>query len=582
VNKKFFVIFLLLNSIFLYGNFAFSNNIFLWLTFFFSLISVVLVFSDIPIADSILPFPQPWRGEGQGGDRFVIAVAFLVILLGIVLRVYHYQEIPIGIRVEKVNTCANACRIASMDVQSPLGALPLNLRWPNWVQTYNLYNYFTAIVNEVFGAGVLKLRMLSIVPGVLTLLAFFWLLTECLTGWQAVFGTTLLALSRFHLIHSRFDWDATMMAFLGVMTVACVLRGLRLRKCLWICLGGIALGISQHTYLASRLILLGFVVWLFMNTLFALLLRRNLKSWLLVSFSFLLACTVAAGPVINYHLVEPDKAMSRVNQLDIRKDKKIEADEKIERIVSGIKKSAEMFFVKSHNPARRQIPEETVVPRLVSILMCIGILLVALKLHYPGAQLILLLLGTTFLGGLLTYDSGPNTHRISFVIPLIYVLATISFSYSRQWFKRSVVVIGGLLIIGGVAAPDAYSYFSRFPSEKHYQNMSHSGVVVLSEKILEYQHSHEILISEALNQYELRALFCDGSIDVDDNSVPYHTKHYGAFAFSQLTEMLRVSSAKPRMVFVSRNEARHPFFAGRVKILKDNFGKGGFGQVEIP
>src|SRR5664279_169056 len=185
-----------------------------------------------------------WRDTPR--NRRLEILAFVPILgLAIFLRTYRIESIPPGIYVDETNGGLDALRILEGNGVSPFAT--------GWYETPNGYLYYMAAVFKVLGANWIALKVVSLLPAILTIPAIYLLgrLLFCpITGLASML---LLAVSRWHLSMSRWGWNETAPPFFQVMSIFFLVRGLRDRRALDYALGGLLMGLSVYTYLSSRL-----------------------------------------------------------------------------------------------------------------------------------------------------------------------------------------------------------------------------------------------------------------------------------------------------------------------------------------
>jgi hypothetical protein len=101
-------------------------------------------------------------------NRWLEAAAVVLILaLAIFLRTYRFTSIPPGIYVDETNGALDALRILEGDSVSPFGT--------GWYGTPNGYIYYMAGIIKVLGANWTSLKLISLIPALLTVLAIYFL-----------------------------------------------------------------------------------------------------------------------------------------------------------------------------------------------------------------------------------------------------------------------------------------------------------------------------------------------------------------------------------------------------------------------
>jgi hypothetical protein len=101
-------------------------------------------------------------------SRMLEAVTFILILaLAIFLRTYRFNSIPPGIYVDETNGGLDALRILEGNKASPFGT--------GWYGTPNGYLYYMAGMFKLLGANWLSLKLISLIPAILSVAAIYFL-----------------------------------------------------------------------------------------------------------------------------------------------------------------------------------------------------------------------------------------------------------------------------------------------------------------------------------------------------------------------------------------------------------------------
>ncbi|HEY2982121.1 MAG TPA: hypothetical protein VGJ22_13135, partial [Anaerolineales bacterium] len=101
-------------------------------------------------------------------NRWLEAAAFLFIFaLAIFLRTYRLDRIPPGIYVDETNGALDSLYILEGRDASPFGT--------GWYGTPNGYIYYMAAIFKLFGANWISLKLVSLIPAILTVPAVYLL-----------------------------------------------------------------------------------------------------------------------------------------------------------------------------------------------------------------------------------------------------------------------------------------------------------------------------------------------------------------------------------------------------------------------
>jgi 4-amino-4-deoxy-L-arabinose transferase-like glycosyltransferase len=179
--------------------------------------------------------------------RYQILVPLL--LLAFFLRVWRLPQTPPGLWYDEA--------YYSMDATWLLDGGPWQLFFAGNNGREPIFIYLQTLLIWLFGATPLTSRLLNPLAGVLTL-PLIYVLARRLgwgTGWPVwvpYLATTGLAVSFWHLGLSRGGYRGILLPLFAILTFYAFWRGWREGSLKWMIIAGLALGLSQYTYLAAR------------------------------------------------------------------------------------------------------------------------------------------------------------------------------------------------------------------------------------------------------------------------------------------------------------------------------------------
>jgi len=447
-----------------------------------------------------------------------------IVGFGVFLRFWKWDSVPQGLWIDELLATANALRVLDGDPAHFLGALPLIPAKPETVHTFNLYTYYVALNVEFFGSGQFGIKMLSILPGCVALAAFYWLLREIQGPKLATLGTLILSMNRWHITHSRVDWDVTLMVAGGILALASLARGLKRDKLHCVALGGVFLGLIQFTYVGSRLVAVGIIGWLALLTVlgqkgYPRFRSRASSSLVVCVFAFL----VTSAPVWLFTLhTDPGAATSRIREVSIVDFKKFSVD--LGTLEARVKRHAAAFVTRGPDNARQGIPGKPLLPPTMAVLAGAGALVqLALRrgIAHPMTWSIFFF---GLLNGILTRGDGVGGQRIVFILPILclwaaHTLELVSIFLLRLaspiqrrfgesgWRTLRYTVTG--VIAAAILYPglqDTHDYFAVFGrSEANRSAMGHDRDILVARAVGDYLETHQIYIDRGL-KLDKRAL----------------------------------------------------------------------------
>ena len=133
------------------------------------------------------------------------------------------------------------------------GERPVFLDWNGGREA--LVAYVVAGMQTILGTSISAVRIVSALYGSLTLVFFYFLVRRLWNPQLALVSTFLMAVSKYHIIHSRIGVRAGQFTMFEVATLCFLAAGLyaEKRRSLWLVLSGVFAGLGFHTYIAYRI-----------------------------------------------------------------------------------------------------------------------------------------------------------------------------------------------------------------------------------------------------------------------------------------------------------------------------------------
>ena len=405
---------------------AWHTPLYLWLT------GLALFLLGSAWAGAISPSPAP---DSDRCPRWVEGGLFLLLIgVGIFLRVYRLNTIPPGIFVDETNAAGDALRLLDGWPGSPFGV--------GWYETPLLYAYYMAGLFRLLGTTYMALKMASVLPAVLTLIAFY-LVARFLFGPRvALVALAFFVFNRWHLTMSRWGWNEVAPPLFYLLSLAAFLYGER-KGALWPFAGaGIMLGLGMYTYLASRLMALTLFLYLAYRALVEpRFLRRTWKGLLL----FLLGYGLTFAPLLTTYAHDPFTLLNRSKQVSILNDMQAAytPDHPLPRALAwtfhqlhlpteisltplkrSVVKHLRMFFLEGDYNPRHNLPGEPMLDPITAGFFLLGLGRALWKWRDHRYGLLLLGLVIPLLGGVLTVvREAPQAYRTLGVLPSVVLLA---------------------------------------------------------------------------------------------------------------------------------------------------------------
>jgi len=352
-----------------------------------------------------------------------IALVIPVLLLAAFLRVYRIQDLPPGVFIDETNAAIDALQILDGAQVSPFAT--------GWFETPTLYAYYMAGLFRLVGVSFFALKLASILPGLLTVAGVYPLARQAFGRWSALLSLFLLATARWHVHMSRWGWNELMPPLFQVLVAYLLLRGLDGGRPRDFVLAGLALGLSQYTYLAARLI--PAVVFLFLLHQAVTVrgfLRRHGANLLLLA----LAGLMAFAPLGLTYLQDPFLFANRARQVSLLSD--VEAAGTLQPLWDNVTKHLRMFNDWGDANPRHNLPGAPMLDPFTSALLPLAVGYALYRWRDRRYALLLAWVAVTLLGGVLSAaKEAPQGYRTLGVLPAVVLL--VADLVARLWQRLS-------------------------------------------------------------------------------------------------------------------------------------------------
>jgi 4-amino-4-deoxy-L-arabinose transferase-like glycosyltransferase len=277
------------------------------------------------------------------------------------LRVVHIRQMPPGIFVDETNAALDGLRI--------LEGRPDSLFGTGWFETPNGFVYLQTLFFRLLGTTFLAIKLQSLLPGIFTVLALYFLARELFGVRTALFSAAFLAFNRWHFNMSRWGWNELYPPLIMVLTLLFILRGVRRRHWGDWLLAGLLLGLGMYTYLAIRLVVI--VIFLYLGL--RLLLERNfLRRYWQGLLLFFVIYVLTFAPLGFTYLKNPFTFLNRTEQVSIQHD--IEAaGGALQPLWESVRRHVRMFHVEGDRNPRHNLPGQPMLDPITGAFFLLGL-----------------------------------------------------------------------------------------------------------------------------------------------------------------------------------------------------------------
>jgi len=384
------------------------------------------------------------------------AILAAIVALGIFMRLYRFDEFPIGTWYDEADNGIHALRMLNDPTWRPV-----------YVESTNLpahYLYLVTLSFRIFGVETIPIRYVSVLFGALTALVAWGTGRELGGRRLALVMAFLLAVSRWDVNFSRIALHGVTTPFFELATIWLLLRGLRTREPVDFALAGLSIGLGMCFYAPFRL----FPVVVLIFFLHLLVTNRGfLKAQYVNVLMFGLAAILIAAPVGQFAFKHTDLFLGRTKKTSIFAGKT--SEQGWQAVQTNLRKHLLMFNYRGDPNGRHNLPGEPMVDYATSVFAVLGMGYALTRWRRPREFLPTYWLLIMLAGGVFSLDfEAPQSLRAIGTLPAAYVLAAIALErlgleMDAVWKRRGTLAYGvalaGLLACIGYA--NYHTYFER-------------------------------------------------------------------------------------------------------------------------
>ena len=470
-------------------------------------------------------------------SRWLEAAAFVLILaLAVFLRTYRLGSIPPGIYVDETNAAIDALYLLEGRPDSPFGT--------GWYGTPNGYLYYMAGIFKLFGANWISLKIVSLIPAILTVPAVYLLGRLMFGPLAGLCAMLLMAASRWHLSMSRWGWNETAPPLFQVLAAYFLLRGLRDRRALDYALGGLLTGLSIYTYLSARLaaitLALFLLYWFLSDPTSPFSAFR--RSWLGMVI-FITAAMIVVAPLAVTFVKDPYSFGNRTAEISILRD--IRNQGSLDPLMENVADILKFFHQTGDLQGKHNLPGEPMADPVTGLLFAVGLAYAIIRWRDQRRFLLIVWLVLGLAGSFLSSQhESPQSYRSLTALPAVVLLAAdVLDRLARALYRvlqeqkfpaaqaRLPALGAGALVLvalSGAAAWEASTYFGRqAASIEVVQGFNPTENRVAQEVIAAVAAGKEVYLSPQLSEYSPLRFLLYGvmkektGVNTLDNA-PYH------------------------------------------------------------
>ncbi|MGB8212817.1 MAG: glycosyltransferase family 39 protein [Anaerolineales bacterium] len=177
---------------------------------------------------------------------FAPILFILIMVLGIVPRVWEFSKVPPGINVDEASIGLEAYDLYHFGVDRNGDSFPVY--FVSWGSGMDALEGYILIPFMVFGLTPVTVRLPILLSGILTLPLLFFIAKKIWGINFALVSMFLLAISPWHIILSRWGHDENIVPFVFALGFACVVLSTKANK--WFIVSMVFFGLSLYAYAA--------------------------------------------------------------------------------------------------------------------------------------------------------------------------------------------------------------------------------------------------------------------------------------------------------------------------------------------
>jgi hypothetical protein len=380
----------------------------------------------------------------------------ILISVAAAARLYRFGEVPPGLWADETEIARIALEGLRGHGAVPWQVIPhLEVAWGYvWVQ---------AFVLKVLGPGVLSVRLLGTLAGILVAPALYRLARRFLPDGIAMLVGLLWGVSFWAVNISRWGHVNTFTPLFLCLVMASVWDGLTTaNRRPWL-LAGVLFSASLYVYSANRALV--FLVLVFVAYWVIAVDRAERRRAGRGLLWFGLGALPLTVPLALCYLSNPALYLGRTRAVSIF-DPRYTPDP-WRSLVANLGKYAMAFHYRGDLNPRHNLLDRPMLDVVLATLFTLGLARALRLIRRPGNFLALSWFGLFFAAGALT-TGAPNAYRIFGIVPGVLLLAGIGFETVVTPWRRGerAFVLAARLVVAllalGVAALDLTAYFGRF------------------------------------------------------------------------------------------------------------------------
>lgn len=395
------------------------------------------------------------RKENQKVSRVALAVMVGIVALAIFVRIYHLTEQPYGVWVDEADAGLEARAMAADANYRPI------FRGGIHMTGVQLMTYVAGI--KLWGDDIMSLRLISVVWGVLGVIAAYGVGREMRGVWLGLLMAFFLTTMRWSINFSRVAMTGIENPFFVLVTLYFALRLVKygtLRDALGV---AVAIGVGLWFYVSFRIALIPIFMLVLLRWPYWKDLRKTAFLFGIVGITILLLI----APYLIFSQKDPDLFSMRSKETIIFYERNRSEDATVGDVLKdNIPRYLAMFHLEGDQFGRHNLPNAPMLDVVSGLLMLVG-LYYAIK---HDEWLFLLILVAALITGIITVQSdAPQANRAGAAMVSVVFLCALAVETlgKKLWTKpipRSAIYSAGaaVLVLVGYLNFETYHHDQRY------------------------------------------------------------------------------------------------------------------------
>jgi uncharacterized membrane protein YiaA len=359
-------------------------------------VAALIVAALLLLLPQHLTFPKP---------RLSLYSALLVAVLGIALlvRAWDLEDHPYGVWIDEAGMGLETARMLEFPEYRPI--------WVDGVHIAGVQMFTYMAGAALWGQNeILSIRLLSVLWGVLSVLAAYGVGKELRGPGFGILMALTLALMRWSINFSRIAMTGVDNHFFTLLTIYCALRMVKYSSLRASFALGLTIGISLWFYASYRIVVPITLLVVALQWPYWRQWRYSLANWGLV----LVTAFVVIAPLGVFARENPDLFSLRTRNTGVFFERNREPDESpLDVININIPRYVMMFFFEGDSNGRHNLPNRGMLDLVTAILFLVGLWMALQRAELRTSGYFLLILMGSLITGIVTVKSDtPHANRV--------------------------------------------------------------------------------------------------------------------------------------------------------------------------